>query len=403
MATTPYFNSNGLRVLTLPEVRDNMRESTESHSDLGAEASTGSNSLYGMFLDVVAAGIHDCYELVNDVWAGFDPDQAEGVAQDAVNRLRGAVRNPERYSTVELTLTATGACTVPAGSTVAIPNGGERFITDTAVVFGGAGSDTVQATAENPGPVEAAAGAITSIVTGVSGWSAVTNAAAIDADEMGEDVETSTDYRLRSEDTALGSTTEEAVYTRISELDDVDAVVVLSNRDPLETDSDGIDPGEAWIIVHPSTADADGIAEAIWGTAGVGFGMGMKGSQTATVEDASGETETIAWDWATAADVHAYVGVTTDSDYPATGDDLIEAIIIEYFATLGVGDDVYPAQIAGAVIKGVGDLAAVPGIKTIVVGVKLGSTAGAGDTSPLDLDINEYPDLDETDVVVVST
>jgi uncharacterized phage protein gp47/JayE len=398
MTTNPYFNANGLRTLTLTEIRENMREATEAHSDLGAVVSTGADSIYGMHLDVAAAAIEDCYRLIDDIWASMDPDQAEGVAQDNLNRLRGAVRNPARYSTVTLTLSGTPATVIAAGKISEIPNGGARWIHDAAATIGGGGTVDVLATAEDSGPVVAAPGAITGIVTAVTGWTGVTNAAAA---ELGEDDETNADYRLRSEGTALGTTTEEGIYTRISELDDVDAVVVLSNRSNV-VDSNGTNPHAMWIVIYPNTADQTAIAEAIWGDAGACAGIEMRGAVTKTVTDINGEVETIAWDWATAADVHCYVGVTKDSDYPTDGDDLIEALVIAYFATLGVGDDVYPAQIAGAVIKGVGDLAGVPGIMTIVVGVKVGSSAGAGDTAPIDLVINQYADLDETDVIVVS-
>jgi hypothetical protein len=188
------------------------------------------------------------YDLLGDIVASMDPDSAEGVAQDNLNRLRGAVRNPARFSTAGVTLSGTPATSITAGSIVGIGSDGEQWAIDTTVVIGGGGSVAGTVTAVNSGPIEAAIGAINTIITGIAGWTGVTNAAEA---TLGEDVETDTDYRNRSEGTSTGTTTEEAIYTRLSEQDDIDAVVVISNRTDA-TDANGIPPHGFWAVIYPN-------------------------------------------------------------------------------------------------------------------------------------------------------
>jgi hypothetical protein len=392
MATLPSYGANGLRILTLDEINANLRESVFNASALGPEVSTGDHTILGMHLDANAIELSTAYELLDDIVAAMDPDSSEGVQQDNLNRLRGAIRNPARFSTATVTCTGTPATSITAGSIVGIGSDGEQWAVDATVVIGGGGTVAAAVTAVNSGPIEAAIGAINTIITGIAGWTSVTNAAEA---TLGEDVETDTDYRNRSENTGTGTTTEEAIYTRLSELDDVDAVVVISNRTDA-TDANGIPPHGFWSVIYPNTANQQDIAEAIWGTAGAPAGIEMKGAITATVTDSNGYQQQIKWDWATAVDVWVSVVGTKDSDYPAGGDQLVEDAIVAHFATVDVGADVNPLPIEAAVAN------AVPGITILEARMKIGSAPGPSDTSPLTIAINEYADLNATIGVTIT-
>ncbi len=396
MPTEPTFDANGMRRLTLPEIRQNMVDAIHAAGELGPQVSTGSHTLTGMILDVVAAGLDDLYALAEDIYSAWDIDAAEGVQLDNLEGLRRIDRDEARYSTVTLTISGTASTNIPAGTKYAVPNGGPQFATDVDATIGGGGTVDVAATCTEAGPHEAAAGSITEIIDAISGVTGVTNAA--DA-TPGENVESDTDFRERGEDASTGSTTEDAVYTRLLDLDFVDAAVVISNRSD-ETDANGIPPHSFWIVLWPSTADSaqkKTIAETIHGVAGTSAGIGFKGAQTATVIDANGHVHTIAWDWATEVEVHCRVDVTTDDDYPTGGDDLIEDAVVEYGDTLRVSQDVYNALVAANVLTDV------PGIKTIQVYLKIGATPGTGDDDPIDIAINELGDIDSTDVTVNSS
>lgn len=397
----PTFDQNGLNGLTLTQIRENLRESVETSSDLGAAVSTGNDTIAGMILDASAIELETLYRLLDDLWAGWDVNQAEGVALDNQNQLRGVIRNPARNSTVILRCAGDAGTKILAGSIAAIPNGGARWITDSENEIpdlgGGAGYIDIPATAEDTGPITAPANTITDIITGITGWDTVTNPA--DEESLGEDVESDADYRLRGEGGSTGSTTEEAIYTRLTELDDVAAAVVTSNRGET-VDANGTPGHTIWAIIHPATVDPQTIAETIWNEAGAPAGIGFRGAQTATVTDTtSGEAHEIRWDWATEIDLWVSVVGTKDANYPAGGDVLVKEAITDYFSVARVGQDVYPAPIEGAVTTGP---LAVPGIKTLDALLKVGSAPGGGDVNPIEININEYAELNATIGVTIT-
>lgn len=391
--TTPTFDADGIRGLTLAEIYENLETRIHQHTDLGPDVSTGEHSLVGILIEAVSPEIELLYRLADDIYASGDQSQAEGVAMDAIARIRGTTRNPARSSTATVTLGGTAATPVPAGSLVAIPNGGAQWATDIDCIIGGGGTVDVDVTAVLTGPTAAALGAISDVVTAIGGWNTVTNAAAA---ETGALVESDTDLRLRSAEISSGTTTEEAIWSRLADLDDVEAAVVTSNRSDT-TDGNGTPPHSYWIIIHPNTVDPQTIVETIWGDAGAGAGIAFRGTQTGYVMADDGELKVIAWDWASAVDVWSRVAVLTDTDYPTDGDALIEAAVIAYGETTRVGQDVYPAQIAKQILN------AVPGIKTISVALKAGSAPGAGDTSPLAIALNQYGAINAGEIEVIST
>ncbi len=388
---TPTFDSSGYSGLTLAEILSNLKESVYNASALGPLVSTGDHTVLGMHLESNAIELSYLYDLLDDIVAAGDPDSAEGVQQDNLNRLRGAVRHVARASTATVSCGGVNGTVIAASSIVSIGADGERWTTDSAVTITG-GTIDVTVTAENTGPVEAAAHAINTIVTTTAGWNTVDNAA---AETIGEAVETDADYRLRSEDTGTGTTTEEAVETRLGELDDIDAVVVTSNR-TTAVDANGTNPGAMWIVLYPNTADTQQIAETIWGEAGAAGGIGFRGAVTATVTDANGDEQQIRWDWATAEDVWVSVVGTKDSTYPAGGDTLVADAITAHFVTVDVGGNVNPLPIESACAV------AVPGITALEARMKIGGAPGGGDTSPLVIAINEYADLNATIGVTIT-
>lgn len=392
MATLPTFDANGYVGLSLDEILANLKESVYNASALGPEVSTGDHTVLGMHLEANATELSFLYDLLGDIVASGDIDSAEGVQQDNLNRLRGAVRNPARNSTAIVSCGGLNGTVIAAGSLVSIGSSGERWTTNAVATIPVGLTIDVAVTAENAGAVEAAVGAINTIVTTTAGWNTVTNAAEA---VLGEAVESDADYRLRSEDTGTGTTTEEAVFTRLSEQDDIDAVVVTSNRSNA-VDANGTDPHAMWIVLYPNTADQQNIAEVIWGEAGAAGGIDFRGAVTATVTDESGEETEVAWDWATALDLWVSVVGTKDSNYPTGGDTLVEEAIGVYFATVRVGADVNPLPIEAAVSN------AVPGITVLEARMKFGGAPGAGDTVPLAVAINEYADLNATIGVTIT-
>ncbi len=396
MPNLPSYDANGYVGLSLDQILENQKESVFNASALGPEVSTGDHTVLGMHLESDAIELSYLYDILGDIVASMDPDSAEGVMQDNINRQRGAIRNDARNSTAIVSCGGVNGTTILVNSIVSIGSDGERWLTNVEVAIPPGLSVDVAVTAENTGAIEAAIGAINTIVTTTAGWNTVTNAA--DAEE-GEAVESDADYRLRSEDTSTGTTTEEAVFTRLSEVDDIDAVVVTGNRTTV-VDANGTDPGAMWIVIHPNTADQQNIAETIWGAAGAAGGIGFRGANTATVTDTNGNEQTIRWDWADAVGVWISVVGTKDSDYPAGGDDLARDAITALFSTVDVGANVNPAPIEGAVTTGVNK---VPGIVTLDAFMKIGSApVPPADAAALTIAVDEYAVLNATIGVTIT-
>jgi uncharacterized phage protein gp47/JayE len=162
------------------DLRDDFRSALDTVTPgFGGSVNLGEGSVLGNLLDAFAARLDEMAEASQDLFDSFDERNSTGVYLENLARLVGlSGKTPARYSTVTLTLTATGACTVPSGSIVA-DAAGQQWVTQANVVFAGAGTLTVPA--QPPvgavGPIPAAAGSLTVIVTPVTGWAGVTNAA----------------------------------------------------------------------------------------------------------------------------------------------------------------------------------------------------------------------------------
>ena len=106
---------------------------------------------------------------------GSSVDHAVGVHLDAIGSVADVRRLQATRSRVVATLTGVGGVTVPAGSRAKTTDGDEWETTEAAVLLT-TGIDVVMQ-AVDTGPVMAAAGTLTRIVTGIEGWESVTNAA----------------------------------------------------------------------------------------------------------------------------------------------------------------------------------------------------------------------------------
>lgn len=392
--TFPSFGPNGLVILTADELRDNLRARTESSGDLGPNVSTGIDTLYGILIDIAAVELAELYELVQAIYDAMNFDNAEGVPLQNLGALRGVIVNPPRSSVAPVLLTGDPATPIPKGSKVAIPSGGAQWALDEDVTLDSGGEENSTVTAVETGPIAAATGAISVIIDGVSGWTGVSNTSAA---EPGEDIETDSDYRIRADSATSGSTTEGAIFTRLSELDYINAAVVVSNRTD-EVDANGTDPHTLWIVLDPIITDPDlqlEIAETIWGTAGTPPGIGMRGAVTGTATDINGEPNTIAWDWRTELDVYSRVDYRKDDKFPAEGPALIRTALLAWGSTLQVAQDLNPAAADAAIF------AAVPGVTWVATSFDVGTTPiYPDDNVPLVTAIDELGVLNDGEITI---
>jgi uncharacterized phage protein gp47/JayE len=201
-------------------------------SAFGDNIKTGPDSGFGLIANIIAEGVADQNEIVEQVNNAFNPQTASGAALSILVQLNGITRNSDEFSTVTLSCTANAAgATIPAGSLVSDPTTGNQFATDSLLVLGASATDTVAATAVNSGVVEAAASTLTQIDTPIYGWETVTNPAAA---TVGQSEETDSALRLRRQVVAEGSGTAsvEAIFRAVSDIDEVVEAVVFENVTP---------------------------------------------------------------------------------------------------------------------------------------------------------------------------
>lgn len=376
----------------LADVEARQRAAFDPNVDVSAE------SPLGQINAIMADRLAELWEVAQALYSAFDPDKAEGAAQDTICAITGTVREPARASTVTLTCTGTNGTSLTAGRVASVTSTGARFATTeaatlttlmswaalTAYVVGdrrtnssrsyvcitagtsaasggptttasditdgsvhwqylgeGAAAADVAAESEDTGPIAGAAGTIATIETPVGGWSSVTNL--LDADP-GADVEGDAALRLRREDELVGSSraTADAIRARILAVDDVESCHVFQNT-TMTTDADGVPAKAVEILVRGG--DDDEILAAVWASAPAG--IETYGSTSGTTPDAEGNDQTVAFSRPTERTIYVAIHVTAyAAEYPVDGDDQIKAAIVAFGDAFPVGKDVTASAIA---------------------------------------------------------
>ena len=184
-----------------------------------------------------------------------------------------------------------------------------------------------QVVAVNAGPMTQPVGTIDTIVTPVLGWDSVTNP--VDA-VSGQDEETDEELRLRFREGKFEKATNsyDAVYSALLNLTTVTEVKIYEN-DTDVTDSNGILPHSFMPIVVGGVSQD--IGQAIWDNRPTG--IISYGNTTVSVTDVQGFPHTVAFSRPAPVPVYITISRTTNSQYPANGDQAIQTALVNYFST----------------------------------------------------------------------
>lgn len=340
------------------DVLEDIRQDQVSTIDPNIQ--NGPDSLLGQLNAIVASKIAELWDALQAVWANSGED-ASGISLDRICALSGVAREPSAASQVVLTLAGAPATVIPAGRRVSSPSTNVSFETTEEVTLDGGGDGEVLAECTVAGPIEALAGTLTRIDTPVSGWTSATNA---DDATPGRDLETDSALRQRRRlELSRGSAAiVEAIRAALLEVDGVLEAFVFHN-DTDVTDGDGIPPHSVEAVVtcgaaaDATLAHADEIRAALFGT--VAAGIRTHGSESGTVENSAGGTETIKFTRPDIVSTKANVEIEIDEDeYPPDGDDQVIAAMQEYVNGLGIGADEIRMRLSKAIfsIAGVMDI-----------------------------------------------
>lgn len=344
-------------------------------------------SASGVLANLNAGFAQQCgalWELGQEIYDAHDPNSAEGIAADHNGALSGVTRLGNAKSKVTLRLSLDTGGSVNAGSVVSMLGAPSvRFVTLADVAVVAAGDITVDAEAEQEGPITAGAGTLTVIESAASGWLAVTNDAAATPGHL---VERDEAYRLRraTDIAAEGGSTLEALVDAVRLLTGIITATALSNRTDA-TDGNGVPPHSFEIVVRGDTAaDAD-IAAAIW--ANLPAGIQPYGSTTVTITDSAGNAQAVKFTRATPVKINAKYRATVNSKYVTGGlAATVEAATVdpENPCYLDVGAPVYLARVLAAGLQTVGvvnlslDLARAPSVPATSVPAAVDATITMG-------------------------
>ena len=198
------------------------------------------------------------------------------------------------------------------------------------------------------GPITGVAGTIATIVTPLSGWSAVTNVS--DA-VPGADIEGDAAYRVRivSDRPNSGSRSPAALRATLGAIDGVTAAVVLSNPADATVTVSGVSmtAHSSAAIIWPDPVDdatKTAIFTAIYNH--VAAGIANIGAVTGSVIDASGQSQAVAFGYASSVTVNVVSSVSLSTGYAlADVEDTITGAVSAYLAGLTVGQSVYNLRV----------------------------------------------------------
>lgn len=312
-----------------------------------------SDLVWSITVDVLADRLGDTSDLTQSIHDAWSPNNATGIHLDDIGAIRGVDRDAPTPSTATVTLSGTTGTVIPSGKLVR--GGGEDDIaqwalTESVTLTGGV--DTVIVECTEDGATEAAIGEIDEIVTPVSGWTGVTNAAAA---TPGTALETDNAYRLRQASSLAnrGSGTLASIQARVLALDYVQGAFCANNRSNAVATVSGLSlqPHSVAVCVYPATlttAQEQELAELIYRH--VDPGIYTNGSSTATVTRSDGYGETVRWYYASTLTVNVVSTVVLEDGY-VLGDVStdVQTAVSEWFtdnAALGTAIDDLDLEVA---------------------------------------------------------
>lgn len=268
-------DKDGLQISSLSETLSSLI--TSFNNIYGANINLDQNTPDAQLLNIFAQILVSYGELLQDINASFDPDQAVGVILDQRVKYNGITRREGKKTICKVNVTFTDSATLKGQDlypieecfTISDDSGNTLVPIQTTT---GIEEDikTVSFVATQYGALNFAADTITKIVTPIAGVASVTNLAT-ETPDIGNDEESDTQLRIRREiaSTQKGfvgdiDSLRQALYN-VSE--DISYVGIEENVGDTE-DINGIPAKGIWIIIGtPVTEDGEAnkaIAEAIY-------------------------------------------------------------------------------------------------------------------------------------------
>lgn len=361
----------------------------------GDDINTTERSPIGIIIRLYAWFLGKTWELAEKVYNSGFVTKAEGVQLDNLTPLYNTRRIAEQSAQVTLDFTGTANYTIFSGT---------QFATESDILFTLTEDVTLDA-------VGAGSGIAVAEQTGATGnvlANTITIQAEPDIDVLtvnnvdnatgGREEETDSELvnRLLDSSASGGSGTGNSIRARLLGVTGVRAASVIENNT-----MDVVDGNEAKSIhVYVLGGAERDVADAIFEKKAAG--IATNGTEVVTVEDASGNDQTIKFDYAVQVPVYVNADVTTNSSYPSDGNQRVEDAIIRYigglaqdgteYNGLGMGDDVIWSRLVQTI------LGSVEGVEDVTV--TIGKEAGLLGSSNIVIESEEVAQTDVTKIEV---
>lgn len=434
----------GFVAKTLSEIQSDLREGFRRV--FGKSVNVDARARVGQQIDIFSEALSEGWELAEAVSAAFDPSSASGILLDNLCALTGLTRSAPAKSTTSILAIGTAGTLLPIGRRAGVTGNSAVFetlaagtiaaaaawVTATpyaegaivaaagalwrAVAAGTSGATAptgtgpthndgtvtwayqgpgaafalIDAEATVTGRIQAFAGSLTTIVTPVAGWAAVTNP--LDA-VPGRDLETDTELRLRRQQQIanVGSSPLDAIVAKVSLVKGVSNAIVFENTTDVTVGTIG--PHGIELIVEGGD-DALIAQKLLESKAG---GIATFGTTLFPRTTSNGDLIDIRFSRPTIQNIWVAVTLTKDpSTYPLDGDDQVKAAIVAFGDTQVLGKDVVASSIVGAIFK------AVPGVLDVTV-VRIGTAPAPALSTTIVLTIRQRADFDTSRITVASS
>lgn len=294
-------------------------------SSLGDDLDLSIDTPQGALIGLMTEKLSELWELAEVLYYSPFPDYAtdnnldDAVSKVAISRI---LESKSICKNVTLTNTTGSPALIPIGSLARQSTTLNEWETMQEVTIPANGSVNVDFICTKAGAITAGIGSINTIVNTITGWSSVNNSqVAI----VGKNRETDSELRRRRAISLIRSKggIVAAIANRVFE--EVEGVTYVSWRENrTDITVDGM-PKHTYEIIVEGGLDQD-IAEKI--NEASPAGIESFGTESVNVTDSQDNTFTIKFSRISQVDIYLIINLTTDSNYPVDGDDLIKNALV---------------------------------------------------------------------------
>ena len=348
----PYIDDTGYHYPTYDDVVNYYVEQLKLI--YGSDIYLEPDSMDYQMVSIRAKMSYDLMAMFAVVLSNQSPSTSIGTALDGRVEWNGIKRKVASYSTCDLQLTGTVGTIINNGI---VKDSAGKLWNLPATVTISSSPETVTATCQEIGAVEAPINSITQIITPVKGWTAVTNAVSA---IVGAGIETDEELKDRRNDSvALASLNMvDSVQAGIMSIEDVKKCKVYEN-DTHVTDDNGIPPHSISCVV--SGGDDSEVAQTIYQRKGGGTGTYADNSSAGFVEEivTSSTGLPVQIQFCRPIEVPIKIQFTiqptaTYIDDPTQGTKIkIKEKIMDYFSDIGMGDDIFASSIIAVAFQAI--------------------------------------------------